>query len=205
MHLAFTLDRKMKEPSNSPPKSKKTPLYTQGGYDKHLNYKMWSTSGARFSASARLKLRHKNSTAAISILSAYLIIYALYDFIFFSKSLDYNPGISVFVSVCFSILILVFNQIESGSNYSVRSMKPHQCAMEISDLYKSLRLLKSKLKKDEDRKDIKDEEFWKKVEEIDQSYSNVLKRYENHDPIDTKVFRASRPKYEDHNLNWFQV
>jgi len=77
--------------------------------------------------------------------------------------------------------------------------------MEISDIYKSLRLLKSKLKKDSEGNEIKDEEFWDKVEELDRSYSDVLKRYENHDPIDTEVFKASRPKYEDHNLNWFQV
>ena len=166
---------------------------------------MWSTSSARFFASARLKRRHKNSTAAISILSAYLIIYVLFDFMFISKDIDYNPAVAVFVSVCFSILILVFNQIESGSNYSVRSIRHHQCAMEISDIYKSLRLLKSKLNKDSEGNEIKDEKFWDKVEELDRSYSDVLKRYENHDPIDTEVFKASRPKYEDHNLNWFQV
>jgi len=188
-----------KEPKES--KSKKLPLYVQGKFDKHLNYKMWVTSGARFQASNRLKRKHKNSSRSISFLTSYVILFTLFDYLFLQKNGTIDSGLIIFVNITFSLLILVFSQLESASDYNVRALKYHNCAIEISDLYKQLRKLKTKI--DDDSQ--KDEAFWKEVDQIDASYSEVLKRYDNHEPIDLKLFKANTPKYEDHNLNWFQV
>ena len=38
---------------------------------------------------------------------------------------------------------------------------------------------------------VKDDDFWTQIEDIDDKYDLILKRFENHDDIDSKLFRAS--------------
>lgn len=85
--------------------------------------------------------------------------------------------------------------MESSSNYTLKAHKFHECGLEINSLYKRLRKLKSKYTNKE-----KDDEFWTQVEDIDDKYDLILKRFENHDDIDSKLFRVSYPNYPDHNI-----
>jgi len=52
----------------------KKPPYLQKDFGVELNYKMWSTKGARFSASHRNRILNSLSSKTIGYLSAYLII-----------------------------------------------------------------------------------------------------------------------------------
>jgi SMODS and SLOG-associating 2TM effector domain family 5 len=175
-------------------KSKKLPLYLQGKFDKHLSYKLWSTSGARFQASLRLKSQHKLSVRAIGFLSAYVIILSLLSHMEPAIFPFFNKGIITILSVIMSIIILVVSLLEAGSDYSLNSYKFHQCGIKVSDLYKELRFFK------DGEKGKKTEGFWVKVKIIDANYSKLLKQYENHDPIDLEMFKLYKPDYEDHCL-----
>jgi hypothetical protein len=57
--------------------SSNIPLYAQGTYDRELNYKLWSTYKSRFNAAARNRRKNELSTRAVSILSAYVMIFSL--------------------------------------------------------------------------------------------------------------------------------
>lgn len=49
-------------------------MYLDKDFSVELNYKFWTTKGARFIASHRLKTINKLSSYSIGFLSAYLII-----------------------------------------------------------------------------------------------------------------------------------
>jgi len=176
------------------------PLYVQGTFDKQLNYNLWSTSRTRFIASRRLKSKDTRSSKAIAFLSAYLIVFTLSDYVFFKELDNYNSGYILLLNVTFSILILIFSQMESSQSYGIRAVRFHECGLEVSSLYKKLRKLKSRYDGHE-----KDEDFYKEVEEIDKEYDLTLKSYENHELIDFELFKSNYPKYEDHSLSCWDV
>ena len=63
-------------------KNKIPPYLKNNSFEEELNYKLWSTKGARFSASHRNHTLNKLSSKSIGYLSAYLIIIGvvnLYD------------------------------------------------------------------------------------------------------------------------------
>ncbi|GAA4498959.1 SLATT domain-containing protein [Pseudaeromonas paramecii] len=179
---------------------KGVPLYAQGSFDKQLNYNLWSTSRTRYIAARRLRSKDARSSKAIAFLSAYMIIFTLSDYLFLSHLKGYNGSYILFLNVTFSLLILIFSQLESSASYGVRAVKFHECGLEISRLYKMLRRLKSRYEGHE-----KDDAFYKQVEAIDDEYDQVLKNYENHELMDFELFKSNYPNYEDHKLNWIGV
>ncbi|MDO8267793.1 MAG: SLATT domain-containing protein [Moraxellaceae bacterium] len=172
-----------------------TPEYTQGGFDKQLNYSLWSASRIRFIAARKLSKKNERSSKAVAFLSAYLILYTLLDFLFLSKLEGYNVNFIIFTNIMFSLLILIFSQNEASASYSVRAYQFHQCALRISRIYKELRRLKSKYHQKE-----KDNFFHEELARMDDSYEEILAQSENHEMIDYELFKATYPKYEDHNL-----
>lgn len=176
------------------------PKYAQGSFDKQLNYNLWSTSRTRYIAARRLRSKDRRSSKAIAFLSAYMIIFTLSDHLFLSQLSGYNGNYILLLNVTFSLLILIFSQLESSASYSVRAVKFHECGLEVSHLYKQLRRLKSRYEGH-----VKDEDFYKELEIIDDKYDQVLKNHENHELMDFELFKSNYPLYEDHNLKWWDV
>lgn len=176
------------------------PKYAQGSFDKQLNYNLWSTSRTRYIAARRLRVKDLRSSKAISFLSAYMIIFTLSDYLFLSHLEKYNGNYILLLNVTFSLLILIFSQLESSASYGVKAVKFHECGLDISHLYKQLRRLKSRY---ENQK--KDNKFYQELEKIDDKYDLILKSYDNHELMDFELFKSNYPDYEDHNLNGWKV
>ncbi|MCY7294042.1 SLATT domain-containing protein [Alteromonas sp. a30] len=176
------------------------PLYTQGGFDKQLNYSLWSTSRARFIASRRLNEKNVRSYKSIALLSAYMILFSLFDYFFLSHLESYNGNYILFTNVMLSLLILIFSQLESSASYGVRAVRLHQCALDINSLYKKLRRLKNKYENRE-----KDADFFDALESLDKDYDAILRASDNHEVLDNELFKSQYPKYEDHKLGRIEV
>lgn len=179
--------------------SSNIPLYAQGTYDRELNYKLWSTYKSRFNAAARNRRKNELSTRAVSILSAYVMIFSLITTMLPQFSQGGTSQVILFISSSLSIIILVVSQLEASQNYSLRAHTYHQSGLQIAELYNELRALKTRFAEN------KGEEFISKVEVIAKRYDDILKRSENHEDIDFAEFRASKPTYDDHKLTDWDV
>ena len=175
-------------------KKKIPPYLLKDNFEQELNYKLWSTKGARFEASTRNLIQKKLSAQSVGFLSAYLIvinIVHIYDLSFWKLNITANDV--AFASTAFSILILLYSQLESAEDHGVKAEKYHSCALEIGELYNKLRLSKSQET---------DEEKGKLIREISNEYDLVLRKYDNHKSYDRKKFMLN--KYHYHGLNFFE-
>ncbi len=93
-----------------------------------LNYKIWSTRGARFNASKRLLAKDNLSNRAIAFLTAYLIIFGLLSVYQISNRQLFNEKIIAFGSTTVSILLLTFSQMDAAQDYKMRAHMYHDCA-----------------------------------------------------------------------------
>lgn len=159
-----------------------------------LKHKIWSTKGTRFTADSRLKTIANYSTLGLSFLSAYLIIFGLVSVYNLYNPNTVDANIIAFTITALSILLLVFSLLENAQNYPVKGKNFHDCALDLADLYNELQNYKS-YEKDASEKDKL--EFCKNHQK---EYQNVLRRYENHDPIDNKKFRLKHPDY--YSIKW---
>lgn len=175
------------------------PLYAQGDFHRELNYKLWSTSKARFKASARFQKKSDLSTRAVAFLSAYVVIFSQITVMLPEFGSGKTGEIIVFISSSLSIVILVLSLLEASQNYNVKALTFHQSGLTVSELYKELRALKTRFD------DKKSEEFRSKVEDVSKRYDDILQRSDNHEEIDNECFRASKPNYEDHKLKDAEV
>jgi len=162
-------------------------LYLDKDFSVELNFKFWTTKGARFTASSRLKKTNKLSSYSIGFLSGYMIIIGLLSIFKLNNNEIVTNEQLGFISTGLSILILVFSQLEGANDYALKADRFHNCALEISDLYNKLRYLKTNLKSDE--------EINKLAQELSIEYGNVLKKYENHESIDFEYFKISKNDY----------
>lgn len=175
--------------------SSNVPLYARGPYSRELNYKLWSTYKSRFNAASRFKKKHELSNKAVAFLSAYVVIFSLITSMLPQFAESGTADVILFISSALSIIILVVSQLEASQNYSVKALTFHQSGLNISELYKKLRSLKTRIP------DTSSEEFLHEIDEISEDYDDILQRSENHENIDFDVFRADKPKYEDHALS----
>jgi hypothetical protein len=171
----------------------KIPPYLQKDFEVELNYKLWTTKGARFAASHRNDTLHRLSGQCVGYLSAYLIIIGLvnvYDLKFWMFSLSNNQV--NFASMAFSVLILLFSQLESSESFILKSDRFHNCALDISELYNKLRYTKTYESNNPNKKDI--------LLKIGNEYDKILKRNENHKSIDYAKFQLQKPDYFELNF-----
>lgn len=161
-----------------------------------LKHKIWSTKGTRFTADSRLKTIAKYSTLSISFLSAYLIIFGLVSVYNLYNPNAIDANVIAFTITALSILVLVFSLLENAQNYPVKAKNFHDCALDLADLYNELQNYKS-YEKDASESDKL--EFCKKLQK---EYQSILRRYENHDPIDNKFFRIKHPDY--YQIKWYE-
>jgi hypothetical protein len=160
--------------------------YLKKDFGVELNYKLWTTKGARFSASRRNKIQNELSTKTVGYLSVYLTIIGLLSV--------YEIDVSDFMDIKYlnftltgiSLLILIFSQFETSKEYAIKSEKFHQCSLEIGELYNKLRMVKTFttiLNKEPE------------ISKISKHYDRVLHKYDNHIPIDFDIFRITKPDY----------
>lgn len=163
--------------------------YLEKSFLEELNYKIWSTKGARFKADKRLKTKAKLSTISLAIISAYLIIASLISV--YNLGNGNNENITSYVITALSILLLVVSQFENSQEYKLNAKIFHDCGLELSELYNELRIFKT-LKKNPS--DYESNRFTKNLSE---RYQAVLKNYQNHSPIDYDMFQISNLDYFD--------
>jgi hypothetical protein len=161
-----------------------------------LNYKIWSTRGARFNASKRLLTKDNLSNRAIAFLTAYLIIFGLVSVYQISNAQIFNEKIIAFGSTTISILLLTFSQMEAAQDYKMRAHKYHDCALKISKLYIKLRSFKTLTDPTETEK----KEF---SDKLGDKYQKVLENYTNHESIDYKLFMVQNNDY--FKLPWRKI
>lgn len=161
--------------------------YLDKDFSTELNFKLWTTKGARFTASKRLKQIGKLSSYSIGFLTAYIIIINMIS-VFDIVSENYlTPQALAFITTALSILVLVFSQLENANEYRFRAERFHDCALEIGELYNDLRYFKTNFDDDE--------LINKEAKNISAKYSSLLREYENHDSIDFEYFKTTKVEY----------
>ncbi len=168
------------------PKAAHADYLRDNDWEKELNYKLWVTKGARFSAAKRLEEMDDASTKSLTLLSAYLIIIGLLPVFFPSWNERVPSRLLGIGTVGISILMLVYSMIESSRKYAVKAYRFHECALKIGRLYDALRQAKGI-----DSERTKDGE----LQRITKKYERTLECYENHQPIDFDVFQTQKPDY----------
>ncbi|UTX46713.1 SLATT domain-containing protein [Chryseobacterium sp. MA9] len=170
--------------------------YLNKTFLEELNYKIWVTKGCRFNASSRLIRTGKLSNLAINMISVYLTIAGLITvYNINSKIIDDN--LLAYLITSLSILALVFGQIESSKDYTLKSKEFHNCGLELSEIYNKLRIFKTL---EENPSQERKNQF---TEEISISYQKVLEKYDNHLQIDNNIFKTKKASY--HELNCWQI
>ena len=168
--------------------------YLRKDFGVELNYKLWTTKGARFVASRRNKIQNELSSQTLEYLSVYLIIIGLLSaFKIKIPGLPFEEHLA-FITTAISIVILSFSHFETSKEYAVKSEKFHQCSLEIGELYSSLRMVKTFttiINKEPE------------IAKISKKYDKVLLKYINHDPIDFEMFMTTKPRY--FKISWLDV
>jgi|SRR5690606_10256631 len=161
--------------------------YLEKSFLEELNYKIWSTKGARFEADKRLTIISKMSNISLSILSAYLIIAGLISVYNLHSSIKLD--LINYVVTALSIILLVLSQYENSQNYNLRAKDFHNCGLELANLYNRLRTFKTMNEKTS--------EFEKRnfTISLSEEYQRILSKYENHLSIDYLNFKISHTEY----------
>ncbi len=168
--------------------------YLDKTFIEELNYKIWITKGSRFTASTRLTQTSRLSNLSINLLSVYLTIVGLLG-VYNLHFNEINENLIAYSITSLSIMVLVFGQIESAKDYSMKSKEFHNCGLELSKIYNDLRIYKTLT---ENQTITDKEKFAKKISD---EYQRVLERHENHLQIDNDLCRTKTAKY--HLLsNW---
>jgi hypothetical protein len=155
-----------------------------------LDRKMWITRGARFNAHERLMSKHKWSTATISVLSGYVIVVSLLEFLNPISMTTNQINLMTFIAIGLAIFILVLSLLEASKSYERKAIEFHECGRKISTLYARLLILRksglalSNL-----------QYFQQQCELISSEYESILNEYhENHEVIDNDLFRSRNSK-----------
>jgi len=161
--------------------------YLEKSFLEELNYKIWSTKGARFEADKRLTIKSKMSNISLSILSAYLIIAGLISV--YNIHSNIKLDLINYVVTALSIILLVLSQYENSQNYNLRAKDFHNCGLELANLYNKLRTFKTMNEKpSEDEK----KNF---TNALSEEYQRILSKYDNHLSIDYLNFKISHTEY----------
>ena len=161
------------------------PYVRENNFENELNFKLWVTEGTRFQASTRCSRLDRLSATTIGWLSAYLVIISMLNVFHVSFMVQLPDNYWGFIVTALSIMTLVFSQFEYARGYSIKARDYHNCGMEIGELYNQLRILKTF--------PVTDREKEGKLKEI-------LKKYENHLPVDYEIFKSTKCKYFEINV-----
>ncbi|RTY75145.1 SLATT domain-containing protein [Flavobacterium sp. LS1R10] len=162
--------------------------YLEKSFLEELNYKIWTTKGARFKADRRLTTISKMSNISFSILSAYLIIAGLLA-VYNIENNDGNLGLINYYITALSIIQLVVAQFENNQDYKMKAKNFHDCSLELSKLYNKLRTFKTLNSQASEYTTLN---F---CQQLADEYQEILCRYENHEDIDYESFKITQLNY----------
>jgi SMODS and SLOG-associating 2TM effector domain family 5 len=156
-----------------------------------LRTRVWRTSGARYNAARRLRLRDWFATFSIAMFSAIGIALAVVQKVY---AFDANSPVDRYItvlSVAIGLFVIVISLIEWGFSAAVKADVLHRNAEQLNRLQLEIaQTLASESKHDSDAATI----MRKRYEEIKDSCSF------NHEPIDDALFRSQNrlsPEFSD--------
>lgn len=155
------------------------------------------TKGSRFVAAKRLEDIDAWSSLTINIFSIYIIVVNLLVLIE-SRPEFLTGNFITFITVSFSILILVLSNIINAKDYKSKAVEYHNCGTQLSELNDRLSLYKSGL--------ISPNLY--DIKQISREYNEIINKSNlNHKTIDFDYYRFKRIKdkeydYIDHK-NWY--
>lgn len=162
--------------------------YLEKSFLEELNYKIWSTKGARFEADKRLTTISKMSNISFSIMSAYLIIAGLIA-VYNLENNNASLNLINYYVTALSILQLVLAQFENSQDHKLKAKNFHDCGLELSILYNRLRTFKTLNSTASEYETVN---FCKKLSD---DYQTILGKYENHLPLDYDNFKINHLEY----------
>ena len=165
--------------------------YLSKSFLEELNYKMWSTKGARFNCDKRLRIKGNASNVGLSVISAYLIIASLITV--FELDLGIEQSVLNFTITALSILVLVFTQFENAQKYDLKAKTHHDSGLRISELYNELRIFKTLVKNKADKETL---DF---ARDLVKRYESVLSTTGNHSRIDYDRFLMTNKEWMEKN------
>lgn len=189
--------RKMTKENRSTFVKEKGKEHLDKDFLEELKHKIWSTKGTRFYADTRNKTTAKYSNLGLTFLSAYLIIFGFLSVYNLYNPKEYNPNLIAFAITAISIFLLIFSVFENTQNYLVKAKSFHDCALDLADVYNELQNYKSY------ETDTTEKEKMQFCFKLQEKYQLILRKYENHEPIDNKKFRLSYPDY--YKVKWYET
>ncbi|TDQ22668.1 SLATT domain-containing protein [Tenacibaculum caenipelagi] len=164
---------------------------------KLLNKKIKETKGSRFVAAKRLEDIDTWSSLTINIFSVYIIVVNLLVLIE-PRPAFLTGNFITFITVSFSILILVLSNIINARNYKSKSTEYHNCGTQLSVLSDKLYFYINGLT----TPNIYD------IKNISKDYNVIIQKSNlNHKSIDFDYYRMKRINDEEYNYiknkNWF--
>lgn len=146
-----------------------------------LLHSLKSTSGSRFNAAKRLAAKDRALTRVTAFTSGYLII--LTAFPYFVKVPTEVADILNFVTIAFSIVILVSSLLQYSSGDVVSAEQHHRAGLEMSEIARELRIKLENLQVSD-------------LTDLTNKYSATLQKYSiNHDDVDFQRYQIENPEY----------
>ena len=146
-----------------------------------LYERVTKTAAARFNASRRLRQHNAASLWTISLFSLGLIIVSLLQALSFA--LPFSDKAVNLGQVTLSMIILMISVILTMNNYGLRAEKLHTCGLEMNELALRLERVQQKNSSQDEHS------------EISHTYSEILRRYDNHDEIDYEMMKLQKPEH----------
>jgi len=160
--------------------------YLDSDFGKELNFQLWATKGSRFHGARRLEAKHRWSNYAIVALAMYVFAINLMPIFQLPVGIPFSDNSVRLATVLMSIFLLIITQIESSKQYNLRAKELHDCALEIGELYRELRRIRTCNGSGSSEKRIK---------EIAVSYGQILRQCSNHEQIEFLYFQTTKNEY----------
>jgi conflict system pore-forming effector with SLATT domain len=157
---AIGAEEKTPKPEQTPPEKR------VAGLTRQLNV----TSRCAFRASGRLNLHKLLAEASVTFLSIGLIVVP--TLLLGGVPSELAKGLTEALQICAAVAILSFSLHLNGGDFATRSLKHHQCGLELRGLLRQL--------KPPDTPEGTIEHY----DELSERYAKVLEKYDNHEAID---------------------
>jgi hypothetical protein len=154
--------------------------------------RLWITKGIRFDSCRRYEAKQRASNLAISVLSVYVIAFALIELLVRSLSPD-SIRLFPLITIVVPVLILVLSQYESAKGYLVHAERMRMSAQHIERLHGNLEL---HIANGTPSYDV--------LKAILETYEEIIRdATANHDNVDYFYFQALHPN-NFHERNWWE-
>ncbi|MET4216080.1 preprotein translocase subunit SecG [Bradyrhizobium sp. LB14.3] len=139
-----------------------------------------STSGSRFNAAKRLAAKDRALTRVTAITSAYLIILTAFPY-FIKVPLQVADNLN-FITIVFSIVILVSSLLQYSSGDVVSAEQHHRAGLEMSEITRELSIKLDAIQEPE-------------LLELAARYNATLQKYSiNHEDVDFQRYQTENPE-----------